>query len=158
MKRIPLTRGLFALVDDQDFDLLKTRKWHATKKRKNGVCYAATRRLRIGGLILMHRLIAGAKAKQRVDHKNRNGLDNQRENLRFGSQSQNCANAKISSRNTSGFKGVGWHKAAKKWRAYVKGRHIGLFSNKRLAVEAYDRALISLFGDFALTNRQLVQS
>jgi hypothetical protein len=102
----------------------------------------------------MHRAIL--EGAPQVDHIDGDGLNNQRSNLRPATQAQNMANSRKYSTNTSGFKGVGWHKAAKKWRADItfdyKTRYLGLFPTAEDAARAYDSAAKSLFGVFACLN------
>ena len=101
----------------------------------------------------MHTLIAGVKGP---DHVNSNGLDNRRINLREASQAQNCANQRLHSNNTSGYKGVSRERAERRWKARicVKGRHIflGRFDDPVEAARAYNEAALEYFGEFAWLN------
>ncbi len=103
----------------------------------------------------MHRQIMGAPAGMVVDHVNHKTLDNQRENLRVCTQSQNNANQR-KTRGASRFKGVAWHKRTGKWHARIgkNGRrhHLGCFNNEALAAQAYNAAALEHFGEFALLN------
>lgn len=87
-----------------------------------------------------------------VDHKNGNGLDNRKCNLRIATSSQNKANTKIRRDNTSGFKGVIWHKASNKWMARVADKYLGLFRSKYEAAKAYNQKAKEMFGEFARLN------
>lgn len=93
MKEIPLSQGLVALVDDEDYEELSQYKWHAVKHRNT---YYAVRNhpvypsYRVN--VKMHRQIMRAQENEIIDHKNGNGLDCQRNNLRIASSSQNAAN------------------------------------------------------------------
>jgi hypothetical protein len=158
MKTIPLTRGMVTVVDDEDYQFLSQWKW--TAFNCGGAFYAA-RRPRVGRsqlMIYMHRVLAGATEGQRVDHKDRFTLNNQKHNLRFADACQNGANAKIRKANTSGFKGVS-QRPNGKWKAqvgyHVKGRSLGNFLTREEAAAAYDRKAVELYGDYALTNAQL---
>ena len=104
----------------------------------------------------MHRLIIGTPDGRATDHKDSDGLNNQRVNLRICDPSQNSSNAVIRSDNTSGFKGVSWRKNRRKWLAQIQHDHrvihIGQFSTALEAAIAYDEAARKLHGEFARTN------
>jgi len=162
MKEIQLTQGYVALVDDEDFERVSAYKWSVntvTKKDGSVITYAKRNARRDVGekIWCMHRLILGVTdPKVEVDHEDHDGLNNQRYNLRVASGSQNQHNARIRSDNTSGFKGVSWHKQHKKWitRIQVEGKmlHVGLFTDLLEAACAYDMAAIKHHGEFASTN------
>lgn len=145
MKKIFLTQGKVALVDDADFDWLNQWKWSLGSKSSGG--YA--RRKEAGKHILMHRLIMGFPVGLQVDHINRNPHDNQRKNLRIVTRSQNCWNRKANGERR--FKGV-----FVRWQAIImaggKRFHLGSFSSEGAAARAYDRAAKRLHGDFAQLN------
>jgi hypothetical protein len=86
---------------------------------------------------------------------NRDGLDCRRENLRAATSTQNHANTTKRRNNSSGFKGVFWHRRLSKWFAQItcngKQRHLGCFADKESAADAYARAARELFGEFART-------
>ena len=88
-----------------------------------------------------------------IDHIDRNPLNNKIENLRLATRSQNGSNATKNITNTSGYKGVSWHKRSKKWMASIKYNcktiNIGGFSTAELASEAYKVAAIKYKGDYA---------
>src|SRR4051794_25592486 len=108
--------GRFAKVSDQRFEELSRFKWCAHIGR-NGTWYAVRRRTNAegGGILSMHRQIMVAKSGEWVDHKNHDGLDNQDANLRKCSNQENITNQKLHRDSKSGFKGVSWHRARKKW-------------------------------------------
>lgn len=154
MKEIQLTRGMSALVDDADFDWLSAFSWCANKTNKH-VWYAITTIK--SKQVYMHRLILGLTERyQRTDHKNGNGLDNQRVNLRLSDASSNNCNRGKNSNNTSGYKGVIWCKITKSWRAQIglnnKCIIVGNFKTPEFAAHAYDLAARSLHGEFARPN------
>jgi len=159
MKRIPLTKGFFAIVDDTDFDSLSQFKWHATRNRRTGNVYANTTIYKDRALTTsMHRMILGLKFgdKRTGDHRNHDTLDNRRSNLRIATDWQNKFNRGKTRKNKSGFKGVSWEKCCRKWRACIalpgpKRRtvHLGLFVNPKDASIAYQEALKKIAGEFA---------
>jgi hypothetical protein len=150
---IPLTRGKFALVDEADYVWLSQRKWCAHKQIRKGVVYwyviAATKKPKP----YMHRLIVGASRGQLVDHKNGDGLDNRRENLRVATRAQNAMNRQPT-RGRVVAKGV--NQVGERWYAAitVRGRrkHLGSFASERAAAQAYDDAAKKHFGEFARVN------
>ena len=104
-----------------------------------------------------HRLawlyMTGEWPPHEIDHDNLDRSDNRWKNLRDATNSQNGANRRAQANNTSGFKGVSWHKASGKWRATIGigklHRHIGLFDDPVAASVAYANAAEQHFGNFA---------
>jgi AP2 domain len=148
--------GRLAVVDDGDYDLVMAHRW--SLQESHGNLYAITNIPREGGggyrSMLMHKLITGWPV---TDHKNHNGLDNRRHNLRPATGSQNMANMRPHAKPTSSrYKGVGRHKVTGKWAAYigVNGRrsHLGLFVSEVDAALAYDAAALAAWGEFAYLN------
>jgi hypothetical protein len=127
-------------------------KWQAVFTK--GVWYASLSKRENGKkkFIRMHRLILPLPTGKITDHRDRNGLNNQRKNLRPATHRQSQANKNISRNNTSGIKGVTRHKAGKKWQVTVCGKYIGLFHTKKEAASAYNRIAIKVFGEFATPN------
>lgn len=126
----------YAIVSLQD-QWVEKYKWHKTNSG-----YAAAR---INGrLITLHRFILEEPSGGEVDHINRNKLDNRRENLRIVDHSTNSFNTDLRSTNTSGYRGVSYHKAAKKYAAYItcsgKRQHLGLYLAPEDAYKAYLKA------------------
>jgi len=97
--------------------------------------------------------MTGRWPEKEIDHRNCDGLDNRWDNLRPASPDMNIANTRLRSNNSSGFKGVHWHKKAGKWQARItiRGRtkHLGLFACPKAAHAAYLRAAKQQWGDFA---------
>lgn len=136
-------------VDDQDYVLVNSYTWHLNNRG-----YVATR---VNGKYhLLHRFLLQPGPHELVDHINRNKLDNQKSNLRLCNSSQNNHNYSRPKNNTSGFKGVHWHKTNKRWTAKItiegKNKHLGYFKDKVEAAKAYDKAALELFGKFASLN------
>jgi hypothetical protein len=156
VKKIILKHGQISLVDDADFEWASQHTWYGLEC--SNTCYAMTSIRQTRGkwkLFLMHRLLLKVTDKQKVDHENGNGLDNQRGNLRIATRSQNSANSRKHRRETSSqFKGVNWIKT--KWRAYITAngvRHwLGYFDDEVAAAMAYDVAAREYFGEFARLN------
>lgn len=115
MKKIKLTRGKFALVDDEDFEFLNQWKWCL----RNSGRYAGRCDYKNNKWILMHRVINNTPVGMETDHINRNKLDNRRSNLRSVTGCQNMMNVGVPSNNVSGYRGVSWDNKHKKWMAQI---------------------------------------
>ncbi len=156
MKEIPLTQGKVALVDDADYPELSKYKWCAqhTEARWYAIRFDVGRMGRCR--IPMHRAILNAPSGLEVDHRNHNGLDNRRANLRLATKAENQRNRNKPATNTSGYKGVSWHKGHNRWQAQIRhdgrARFLGYFDTPEQAARAYDSAAIETFGEFALPN------
>ncbi len=156
---IHLTRGQVAKVDATLFDQLNSHRWQARWNRCTKSFYAVRTLPRRDGkvTVLMHREVLGlSKGDTRDgDHKNGDTLDNRRANLRGSSRSQNGMNRGKQANNTSGFKGVSFHKATGKWSANIASQkkqvYLGLFQNPSDASRAYISATHRLHGEFART-------
>ncbi len=155
MKKIPLSKNIYALVDDSDFDFLSTKKWYALNggKRSN-TFYAATSVKQADGTfkrgILMHRVLLEPSVGKEIDHINRNGLDNQRKNLRIVTHKENLKNKSKYRSNKSGSVGVSWHKATKKWIAQItfngQRKHLGVFNDREKAESKFLSSRLLLNG------------
>ena len=149
---IDLTKGRQAIVDDTDYYDLSKHKWYASPSRNT---YYARRDIYRNGTkktIYMHAAILGAKKGCVTDHINGNGLDNRRSNLRFATNSQSAVNQKNRSDNTSGQRGIHWHKGSGKWQARIRvnQKYICLGSFHRLdeATKVYEDAANLYFGEY----------
>lgn len=152
MKLIPLTQGKSAIVDDEDYEYLMQWKWYVAKGyaiRNVGQRPNRTR-------LFMHRGVAKTLQGMETDHINGNTLDNRRVNLRVCTRSENARNRCKNSNNTSGFKGVNFHKETRKWAAHIRLNkrliHLGLFSTPETAHAAYCDAAIKHYGEFVRTS------
>jgi len=156
---IELSQGLFAIVDAADEVWAQQWKWHAHRSSK-GTWYAR-RNASKGHIVIMHRALLGAPRGMDVDHKNRNGLDNRRANLRLASRGQNMANQRKAPGGTSRYKGVCWDSDRQAWNAKIqsdrKTINLGRFANESDAANAYNAAATAFFGEFARANEGLVQ-
>lgn len=158
MKKIPLTQGRFALVDDEDFEELNKFKWHYAQYGRSGYAKRMiwNKETKKSKIVRMHHFILPLKEGLMVDHINRNGIDNRKCNLRLVTKAQNMMNKFAPKNNKSGFKGVSWLARNRKWRAYInfnyKQIHLGLFEDKKDAAREWNKAAISLFGEYAYLN------
>ena len=154
MAKILLGNGMYAVVDDGDYESLLRHKWTALKTSKRGKFYAVTKVK--SRLIYMHRMLLG-DGSYLADHINGDGLDNRRKNLRRSTKSQNAWNSKKKScGTTSKYKGVGWVAKDKAFQARIrtpKGRiSLGYFVNELDAAMAYNKKSYELHGEYAKLN------
>lgn len=144
---IPLTQGKNAIVDSDDFVWLSQWKWCAIWNPTSKTYYAQRRRGH--ETAIMHRDIMCCPCGEDVDHRNHDGLDNRKENLRRCDRGQNVAHQR-----RGGLKGV--CKSIGKWSAYIcpdyHKIHLGQFTTAEEAARAYDFAALCLFGEFAVLN------
>jgi len=159
MKKIKLTQGKWTLVSDEDYEYLSQWKWCVLKQHSN-IFYAIRNSPMINKkrtLIRMHKVIAERMNIKHPDHVDTNGLNNQRNNLREATKSQQMMNQNLRINNKSGYKGVYWYKNSGKWRAQISlnYKHIYLrsFENIKDAAKAYNKAAIKYFGEFAVLNK-----
>jgi hypothetical protein len=127
-------------------------------KKAGGVGHHGYYFIRLDGkLYTAHRLawlhFYGAWPEMDVDHIDGNPSNNSISNLRLATMSQNIANSKRSTRNTSGIKGVSWARNERKWVAQITKQsrviRLGYFASKSDAAQAYREAAVNLFGEFA---------
>jgi hypothetical protein len=153
MKRIELTKGKYAIVDDADYNFLMQWRWFFNDKGKYGGY--AVRSVTIDKKTRntqMHRELMNPPKGMEVDHKNGDRLDNRRSNLRVCTHAQNCANRRMREDNKSGFRGVHQGRGRNTWTAQIrlhnKQYFIGNYKTKIEASRAYQKAAKKLFGDF----------
>lgn len=159
MKKIFLTQDKFAVVDDVDYSFLIQWRWYfdtgyAKRNSQKSDRLVKRKHIFMHRVILSHKL--GHSDFQHTDHKNQNGLDNRRGNLRPASCLQNQRNSKAQRGRSSKFKGVCWRKDSKKWQAKIKFeghlKHLGLFTDEIEAAKVYNEASLKHFGEFACLN------
>lgn len=161
MKEIQLTNGGVTTVDDADYLRLSQWKW---RRASAGRTFYAVRSEQLpdgrGTTIMMHRVILGLTPEDKieVDHRNSDGLNNQRSNVRLANHKQNSWNRRKNKNNTSGYTGVVWDRGRSKWWARIKIdnrlKHIGRFDDAESAGKAYAAVAQRLRGDFARTEVQ----
>lgn len=158
---IPLTRGKVTFIDPGDVPLVTSGYTWSAHRRADGLWYARAyiRGSARGGQparhIFMHVLIGGEPG---IDHRDRDGLNNTRANLRSANGSQNTANQGKRGGTSSRFKGVSLIPRTGRWRATISpgpGAHLGSFATEEEAARVYDRAATAHFGEFAATNVML---
>jgi hypothetical protein len=154
---IHLTHGKTTEIDDSDAALLPETKWQAVERK--GLWYAVTRWKRADGkwtMIYLHVLILGKRPGSFIDHRNGNGLDNRRENLRHVTHCQNLANSPSRPDSSSRYKGVTFDKKTGRWQAQIavenKRRWLGRYDTELEAAMAYDLAAREFQGEYARPN------
>lgn len=154
---IPLSRGKVALIDADDFDLVRGRRWYAAQ---NCARWYARANFKFGKslrYVMLHRLLLGLADAPRpiVDHHNGDTLDNRRSNLRITDHVGNNGNRNISSRNCTGYKGVSTFGDVDRWHARIgcgPSTYLGRFNTAEDAAFAYDKAARVRWGEFARLN------
>ncbi len=161
---IALTRGYFAAVDEADFEYLATIKWRA-KVEPDGRVYACGHRPgsgKRGTSVLMHRAILGVSDRAvKVDHRDGDGLNNRRSNLRRSTNAQNIQNQRPHrDKKTSKLKGVCFYPKSGFYRAQIMANYrkfnLGNYATAEEAARVYDAKARELFGEFAYCNFPLV--
>jgi hypothetical protein len=155
MKKIKLVNQmLFALVDDEDYEMLSRYDWY--KVRPRTVTYAYTK---INNrTVYMHQLILPIPSKDlTVDHIDNDGLNNVKSNLRLATRTQQSQNRRKQINGiTSKYKGVRFHNRDHAWEANIvyNGKHIylGSFDTEIAAAKAFNRAAKRYHGEFASLN------
>jgi hypothetical protein len=157
-KTILLTRGLLAQVDADDYERVSQFKWYA-KAGKQGKWYAASDRPGKAHEQKLHRFILNAPPDIQVDHRDGDGLNCQRANLRLCTNAENQWNSGKKGDNRSGYKGVSFESGTtckRKWRACIKVNSrnisIGRFETAIEAAHAYDAKARELHGEFGFLN------
>jgi hypothetical protein len=158
MKLIPLTQGMSAKVDDEDFDRINKLKWYV-QKRPNS--YYAKREVMINGVtkvFMLHNFIMNPPIGLLVDHRDFDGLNCQKSNLRICTRSQNNAYRHASKSGTSKYLGVsirdGWNKKriVAAIRKNKKTISLGDFKTEKEAALAYNNAALIHHGEYANLN------
>jgi hypothetical protein len=155
-RRIYLGDGVWTILDQQDYYRLIGFNWFLTGRFHK---FYASRTIKIDGrtkITRMHRDIMNPPDNLLVDHRNCNGLDNRRENLRLANKSQNVCNSRKRKNTSSKYIGVHLRKSQGRWEAQIrhngKKMWLGSFENEIAAARAYDRAAVKYHGEFARLN------
>jgi HNH endonuclease/AP2 domain len=162
VRKVELIDGSVALVDDEDFGYVSRFQWEP-REGKTGIIYAVTMLgddplvCGKGFVLSMHRMVTNAPRGVLVDHRDRDGLNNQKSNLRFATRSQNGFNQQRRvGLKTSRFKGVSLDKRSQKWRAILRIHGVqvsgGSFSREEEAARRYDELAKLHCGKFARCN------
>lgn len=146
-------KGYDVIIDDELAPLILARKWHICD-RKRGIYFATSILFPDGKWrdVKLHRFVMECPPGLLVDHRNGNHLDCQRHNLRVCTTAQNTQNEPMLKTNTTGYRGVSFHKRMNKYRACIKFNnryiHLGYFEKPEEAAEKYEKAAKELFGAF----------
>lgn len=155
MKKIPLSKGKFALVDDEDFEFVNQWKWYFFQRPGSNTYYAKTRMntgYKIYKNVFMHRLIMKVSKSLHIDHINGDGFDNRKSNLRVVTHHENMLNRSTRINNTSGYPGI-YKRENNKFVASIssgkKRVYLGFFSSYEEALAARKKAEDEYFGEFS---------
>lgn len=151
---VPLTKGMVAVIDADDAEVVARYNWFAKESKEGWSTYAVTR---IDNRPLrMHQLLCSVGDGELPDHKDGDGLNNRRSNLRPATNAENVRNQRLRCTNTSGYRGVSYHAFARKYYAGItRGLYrerLGSFDTAEEAARVYDDAARRLYGEFARLN------
>lgn len=157
MKLIPLTQGYCAEVSDRDYTRVSKFSWQAQKLGRVIYAKRGVWNGKNNDCQLLHHFVLGVPSSVRLDHRDGDGLNNCRRNLRRATKQQNARGfQRKSRRNTSRFRGVHWDSERKKWEAQIavngRSKYIGRFSSELTAARIRDKEAKRLFGSFAHLN------
>jgi DNA-binding helix-hairpin-helix protein with protein kinase domain len=147
------------LVDDEDFDELNKFKWYVSKGRKTFYAKRNVNNNGIRTIVYLHRQIMNKHLQKGliIDHINHNGLDNRKCNLRIVTRQQNQQNTTSRKNSTSKYLGVSFSNRALKWYAKIKTNNknlnLGYYVNENDAAQAYNKAALKHFGEYANLNK-----
>lgn len=149
-----MSSGYVAIVDAVDAERVLASKW--SPKRDSRTVYAQRNVRLADGRRTTQSMHAFLTGYARTDHRNGDGLDNRRINLRDATAGENSRNTRVHADSASGFKGVTWYPRSRRWRAHIhsgkKQHHLGYFATADEAARAYDAAARELYGEFACLN------
>lgn len=153
---VPLTQGLFAMIDSDDAYRLETFNWRAAY-RDRGRCFYAVRSQKREGMRhieqTMHGFILGQIEGLQVDHIHGMTLDNRKSQLRHATRSQQKMNSSLYANNKTGRKGIYWRERDQQWSASIsvggKQMHLGQFDDMLDAISAREIAEKKYFGEYS---------
>ncbi len=152
---LTLTKGYEAIIDAADVPLVGMWNWTAKVSNTNVYAKRNDTSQKPHRALYLHRAIMGAPHDMEVDHRDGDGLNNSRKNLRVATHAQNSCNVKLRSSNSSGFKGACWCKRRGMWVAHIRIKgvqtHLGYFDTAEQAHAAYSEASARLHGEFGRT-------
>ena len=158
LKKIKLTRGYEAIVDDEDYNMLNQSSWHCSTRGY------AIQNITVGGKrgkLFMHSVVNNTPNGLYTDHINRDKLDNRKSNLRSCTPSQNQMNRVANKNNKLGLKGISWDKGTKKFRAQIQldtgVKNLGCYDTVEIALTVYNKMAKKHFGEFYNKNQAQVQ-
>lgn len=135
-------------IDLDDIEKIKPYKWGTRKT--NGLIYTIStinEKIIILGSFLLN------KNNGILNYKNKNTLDNRKNNLRIVDRSKNGMNCRIGKNNTSGFTGIFWNKLNKNWVAQIKVNKIniklGSYKNKDEAIKSRIKGELDYFKEYS---------
>jgi len=144
--------NMHTLIDIEDINKISEYKCFIAKAYKD-IFYAMVTQNNKN--VAIHTLLTGQKW---VDHKNRNSLDNRKENLRPCTQIENLRNRSVSKNKIGGYKYVYWKSNNKKWEVsfVLEGKYtyIGLFDDELEAAKVADQYILKNHGNFSVLNFQ----
>jgi hypothetical protein len=154
MKLIPLSQGLYTKVDDSDYDFLNQWKWFSARGYAvRNIDFISPEGKKSRRQLRMNRFLLNVTSDNlKVDHIDHDTLNNQRNNLRIGTQKHNCSNTSARKNTTSKYLGVALVKKLNKWRAKIQNTYLGTYNTEIEAAMAYDKEAISRYGEWANLN------
>ena len=148
MKKIKLTNGLYSMVDNDIYYLIKKFKWFGVMNGGRTTYYPAICIKFLDGnwrLLRLHHLVVGQplNRKLQIDHIDTNGLNNQRSNLRIVTHRENVSNTKNRQmgKTASACIGVSLSHSGKRWVAKINNRYLGTFDTEQEASTTYKLAV-----------------